>query len=168
MLLAICDRHVRTCHSCTDAGQVLQIDNFQKFNSNSGWVKRCDAGWGDVMQALSHFSYHFTGGSFVLCDLQGGAYRDGVVLTDPVVMSRDQRYGATDLGPEGITAFFSRHKCNAYCSQKWTRPKGRYTDIPLCSGTSMMNAHGQMMVPTRHTRAPMSHNNAFAGARMPN
>jgi hypothetical protein len=38
----------------------------------------------------------------VLCDLQGGVYSDGVVLTDPVVMSRDNSLGPTDLGPPGL------------------------------------------------------------------
>lgn len=35
------------------------------------------------MQALSHFSYHKTGGQLVLCDLQGGVLSRGrgVVLT---------------------------------------------------------------------------------------
>ena len=50
------------------------------------------------MQALSHFSYHCSSGQFVLCDLQGGVYEHTVVLTDPVVCSRDGRYGAADLG----------------------------------------------------------------------
>mmetsp|Transcript_17232 Transcript_17232/g.22413 ORF Transcript_17232/g.22413 Transcript_17232/m.22413 type:complete len:162 (-) Transcript_17232:620-1105(-) len=47
------------------------IDNFEKFNSNTGW-RAGGGGWYDCMQALSHFSYHSTGGAFVLCDLQGG------------------------------------------------------------------------------------------------
>ena len=33
-----------------------------------------------------------------LRDLQGGVYRDGVVLSDPVILSRDRQYGVTDLG----------------------------------------------------------------------
>ena len=87
------------------------IENFQKFNSNSGYVGG-SGGWHQVMQALSHFSYHSTGGQMVLCDLQGGILqgkRKGVVLTDPVILSRTQSYGVTDLGPDGITTFFSRH-----------------------------------------------------------
>ena len=32
------------------------------------------------MQALSHYSYHITGGQFLMCDLQGGWYSDGVIL----------------------------------------------------------------------------------------
>ena len=47
----------------------------------------------------------------MLCDLQGGVYRDGAVLTDPVILSRNKLYGLTDLGPTGISSFFSRHVC---------------------------------------------------------
>jgi hypothetical protein len=40
------------------------------------------------MQALSHYSYHTSGGQFLVCDLQGGIYRDGVIL-DPIILSRE-------------------------------------------------------------------------------
>jgi len=50
------------------------IDMFEKFNSNSGWVNTDCGVAGDVMQALSHFSYHEWDGKYLLCDLQGGAY----------------------------------------------------------------------------------------------
>jgi hypothetical protein len=53
------------------------VKNFEKFNSNSGWANVTGCVWSDAMQALSHFSYHSSGGQFLLCDLQGGAYRDG-------------------------------------------------------------------------------------------
>lgn len=52
------------------------IRNFQKFNSNSGWVKFPGTQWSDVLQALSHFSYHHSGGERLLCDIQGGVYSD--------------------------------------------------------------------------------------------
>lgn len=48
------------------------IDNFEKFNSNSGWVSSRYSDSINVLQALSHFSYHVSGGQFTLCDLQGG------------------------------------------------------------------------------------------------
>ena len=103
---------------CSRAGQkVLSepfIHNYQKFNSNSGWADD-ETPWPRVMQALSHFTYHITGGQFVLCDLQGGVYSDGVVLTDPAVLARSKSYGVTDLGPQGISTFFSQHKCNEFC-----------------------------------------------------
>lgn len=53
------------------------IQGYEKFNSNTGWAPVTGTLWGDAMQALSHYSYHATGGRFVLCDLQGGAYKDG-------------------------------------------------------------------------------------------
>ncbi|KOS21220.1 Alpha-protein kinase vwkA [Escovopsis weberi] len=82
------------------------IEGYQKFNSNTGWMDD-SLPWGEAMQALSHFSYHVTGGNFVLCDLQGGIYRREVVLSDPVILSRNRDYGVTDLGPEGISSFFT-------------------------------------------------------------
>ena len=87
------------------------IQNYTKFNSNSGWADDSTP-WPRVMQALSHFSYHITSGQFVLCDLQGGIYSNAVVLTDPVILSRSKRFGVTDLGPQGISSFFSNHVCN--------------------------------------------------------
>jgi hypothetical protein len=49
------------------------IQNFQKFNSNSGWADT-STGAGQAMQALSHFSYHCTKRELLLCDVQGGIY----------------------------------------------------------------------------------------------
>ena len=53
------------------------IANYEKWNSNSGWTPANSNIWVEVMQALSHFSYHNSGGQFLLCDLQGGSYSDG-------------------------------------------------------------------------------------------
>lgn len=53
------------------------IATFEKFNSNSGWAPVSGNAWTEAMQALSHFSYHNSSGQFLLCDLQGGSYRDG-------------------------------------------------------------------------------------------
>lgn len=55
------------------------IENFEKFNSNTGWAPVTGTAWSEAMQALSHFSYHDSGGQFLLCDLQGGVYSDGYV-----------------------------------------------------------------------------------------
>ncbi|KAF9111039.1 hypothetical protein BGX27_005474 [Mortierella sp. AM989] len=118
------------------------IDNFEKFNSNSGWIQDTTV-WGQVMQALAHFSYHQSGGQFTLCDLQGGVYSDGVVLTDPVVMSRNQRFGPTDLGGEGIESFFARHICNEFCRSSWSRPIRRTGFFRVTKGTTMMQVQTQ-------------------------
>ncbi|KAM7211388.1 alpha-protein kinase 1 [Rhypophila decipiens] len=113
------------------------IKDYVKFNSNSGWADD-DEGWPEVMQALSHFSYHVTGGNFVLCDLQGGIYRKHVVLSDPVILSRNRDFGVTDLGPAGISTFFSQHRCNVYCRPHWTAPANPRQLLPVVQGTSMM------------------------------
>eukprot|EP00892_Ulva_mutabilis_P004116 jgi/Ulvmu1/2076/UM123_0008.1 len=89
------------------------IDNFSKFNSNTGWVPGCDGAhaiWVEAMQALSHFSYHASGCKYLLCDLQGAVRRNKIILTDPVILSADQRYGPTDLGQQGIEQFFFHHR----------------------------------------------------------
>jgi hypothetical protein len=93
---------------------------FLKFNSNSGYTNGAD-----VMQALSHFSYHHSGRRHLLCDLQGGHYNDAYILTDPVVMSSDnsKKYGPTDLGSEGIDNFFARHRCGLFCRSQWRTPR---------------------------------------------
>ena len=117
------------------------IENYQKFNSNTGWADT-DTPWPRVMQALSRFSYHVSGGQFVLCDLQGGVYSDTVVLTDPVIVSRSKQYGVTDLGPLGISSFFSNHVCNEFCHANWSRPADqRRYHLPQ-PGTSMAMAGG--------------------------
>lgn len=89
-----------------------------------------------MLQALSHYSYHVSSGQYTLCDLQGGVYRDGVILTDPVIHSVDRSYGSTDLGQEGMTTFFHGHVCNAYCKSSWTKPYS-YQAFPKTASTSM-------------------------------
>ncbi|KAI1412242.1 kinase-like protein [Hypoxylon sp. FL1857] len=137
--------------SCTATGQRQLIEpfiqNYQKFNSNTGWADDSTS-WGEVMQAISHFSYHLTRGQFVLCDLQGGIYRSEVVLSDPVILSQNRDYGVTDLGPQGINTFFSQHRCNSYCRPNWTKPANPAPVFRPVPGTTMM----RRSVPTRPSR----------------
>ena len=87
------------------------IEDFTKFNSNTGWyAKGARNGMYEVLQALSHYSYHISSGQFLICDLQGGINRNVVTLTDPAVMSRKQKFGPADLGPRGISSFFYFHR----------------------------------------------------------
>ena len=123
------------------------IQNYQKFNSNTGWNDdRND--WAKVMQALSHFSYHCTLGDYLLCDLQGGIYQQEAVITDPVILSKTREYGVTDLGPEGISSFFSQHTCNPYCHPNWIKPNRPVQHFHPLSGTTMV----ARPVPTAQTR----------------
>lgn len=145
---------VWTFQSGSKTGQkVLQepfIDNYQKFNSNTGWSDDRSP-WPRVMQALSHYSYHSSSGKLLLCDIQGGIYSNGVVLTDPVIMSTARVYGPTDLGPTGISSFFSYHKCNEYCRSSWIMPRNhRGAVYKPTAGTTME------LVPTVHSRPGMT------------
>lgn len=132
--------------------KVLQepfIQKYQKFNSNTGWADD-SIPWSRVMQALSHYSYHFTNGECLLCDLQGGVYNNGIVLTDPVIMSRERAFGPTDLGAKGMHTFFATHKCNEFCRSSWKKilhPTKYYTPR---KGSTMEH------VPTQRSRPKMS------------
>ncbi|KAL9476272.1 hypothetical protein ACSS6W_006113 [Trichoderma asperelloides] len=123
------------------------IQNYQKFNSNTGW-NDSSIPWGKVMQALSHFSYHISGGKYVLCDLQGGIYRRGAVLSDPAILSRNRDYGVTDLGPDGISSFFRQHTCNDYCRSGWIKPGHPTRRFNPVRGTTMI----RHAVPARNSR----------------
>lgn len=98
------------------------------------------------MQALSHFSYHISGGKCVLCDLQGGVYSNAVVLTDPVITSLKTEYGPPDLGPDGINNFFSYHTCNEFCKSYWILPAQTRPCYPAKPGTSMSSAGSGAML----------------------
>ena len=86
-----------------------------------------------------------------MCDLQGGIYSDGFVITDPVIMSQKQEYGPTDLGNAGISTFFSYHVCNSYCQINWTSPKNKNAAFRKQKGTTMT-------LPTAYGRNPLSKN----------
>lgn len=123
------------------------IENYEKFNSNTGWNDDSTS-WGEVLQALSHFSYHLSGGNYVVCDLQGGIYQHEVVLSDPVILSRNREYGVTDLGPDGINSFFSQHDCNEFCRPNWTKPSNPIQYFRPVPGTTMV----RRTVPTSYSR----------------
>jgi hypothetical protein len=105
------------------------IEGFVKFNSNTGWAHTDRTGWSEAMQALSHYSYHVTGGRFLLC----------VVLSDPVIHSSgSNQYGLTDLGARGISSFFARHRCSRFCSGSWRRPANPQAYFQLSESTTMV------------------------------
>eukprot|EP00584_Thalassiosira_punctigera_P008859 CAMPEP_0172543664 /NCGR_PEP_ID=MMETSP1067-20121228/13992_1 /TAXON_ID=265564 ORGANISM="Thalassiosira punctigera, Strain Tpunct2005C2" /NCGR_SAMPLE_ID=MMETSP1067 /ASSEMBLY_ACC=CAM_ASM_000444 /LENGTH=329 /DNA_ID=CAMNT_0013330115 /DNA_START=57 /DNA_END=1046 /DNA_ORIENTATION=- len=152
--------------SCKKVLQEPFISNYQKFNSNTGWADN-DTPWPRVMQALSHFSYHVSSGQFVLCDLQGGVYSNAVVLTDPVILSRSKMYGVTDLGPQGISSFFSNHVCNEFCSAGWSRPADQRCYFRPQAGTSMVRAGGgtnaNQYAPTHQNRIQVGYSGLGVG-----
>lgn len=120
--------------------------NYAKFNSNSGWVNdKCEH---RLMQALSHFSFHFTGGQRLLCDLQGGAYDTHFVLTDPAILSTGKEFGPADGGSEFMENFFAHHKCSEYCDRSWRCMAHVKKRFPVSMGTSFFGRR-----PLGHTTA---------------
>ena len=73
---------------------------YRKLNSNTAYINDQY----DTMQALSHFSYHHTNAQPLLCDLQGGYGGDHYELTDPVICSVSQEFGATELQNFGMVS----------------------------------------------------------------
>ncbi|KAI1347626.1 kinase-like domain-containing protein [Xylaria sp. FL0043] len=125
------------------------LQNFKKWNSNSGWYDRSGSISTQIMQALSHFSYHDSQGRLLLCDLQGDMSESGYhILTDPAIMSERQEFGPADLGPRGIKAFFARHQCTPFCGKNWLKPGGLRS-----TGQEHMR-QGTMFLPRRGAAAP--------------
>eukprot|EP00933_Yihiella_yeosuensis_P008423 TRINITY_DN113856_c0_g1_i1.p1 TRINITY_DN113856_c0_g1~~TRINITY_DN113856_c0_g1_i1.p1 ORF type:complete len:419 (-),score=67.06 TRINITY_DN113856_c0_g1_i1:271-1527(-) len=113
------------------------IEGFAKFNSNSGASDPSAL----VAQALSHFSYHASDGTKLLCDLQGGKQHDNYVLSDIVTLSSDKSFGPTDLGLPGIENFFNQHKCNQFCCKSWKKVGAAKKFFQPVMGTTMMLPH---------------------------
>lgn len=89
---------------------------FIKYNSNLGWVlkpKDNNFELNDLIQAFSHFSFHFSKGKIVIVDIQGVKN----LMTDPAIQSLEQAFGSTDLGRYGIYKFLRRHQCTKICKK---------------------------------------------------
>ncbi len=89
---------------------------FQKHNSNiSSGNER------STPNAFSHFTWEASKHTLLVCDIQGV----GDLYTDPQIMTASgQGYGRGNLGPNGIKAFFMRHKCNQVCELLGLSEKG--------------------------------------------
>jgi hypothetical protein len=116
------------------------IEGYEKYNSNSGWTNRAAASSTvELLSALSHFSYHVSAGQYLLCDLQGSSCSEaGIILSDAVIMSSVAgKFGPSDLGPAGISTFFSQHRCGRSCRRHWQKPADTRCLLPVVSETSM-------------------------------
>ncbi len=89
--------------------------DFQKFISNTGWVKPQCLTTYVSMPAFAHWTWVRSNGQLMVTDLQGVRYSDNYVLTDPCILSLNREYGATDLALIGMALFFRSHKCNDFC-----------------------------------------------------
>jgi hypothetical protein len=43
----------------------------------------------------------------------------------------------TDLGPDGISTFFARHRCNRFCQSYWQKPRNVEVYYASTAGTTM-------------------------------
>ncbi|XP_038062744.1 alpha-protein kinase vwkA-like [Patiria miniata] len=89
---------------------------YVKFLSNSSYVNHNVAAF--LPAAFSHFTFHESRGSILVCDLQGVRGQRSYVFTDPAIHSLNKGigfYGPTDLGVFGMIKFFQNHHCNPLC-----------------------------------------------------
>ena len=70
---------------------------------------------GDVPPAFSHWSWYYTKGHSLVCDLQGVLGKESFQLTDPAIHSISRRFGSTDHSRKGHRLFFATHVCNPLC-----------------------------------------------------
>ena len=90
---------------------------FKKWCSNYGFIDDESSS----LHAFMHWSWGYTRGEEMVADLQGVRNPHSFKLTDPVIISLSESYGATDMGVEGMTMFFLKHQCNPFC-QRFTKP----------------------------------------------
>uniref|UniRef100_A0A1X7VQ57 Alpha-type protein kinase domain-containing protein n=1 Tax=Amphimedon queenslandica TaxID=400682 RepID=A0A1X7VQ57_AMPQE len=111
--------------------------NFLKWCNNYGYISPKARSENITMPAFVHWSWLYTKGQEMVCDLQGTRDENGYHLTDPVILSLNNMYGETDMGIEGMAMFFMNHECNDIC-KGWRRPrfesfKGRIPGVTLAA-----------------------------------
>jgi hypothetical protein len=123
---------------------------FQKHNSNiSSGTER------STPNAFSHFTWEASKHTLLVCDIQGV----GDLYTDPQIMTASGvGYGRGNLGPNGIKAFFMRHKCNQICELLGLSEKGT-------SGFQRLGTPSSPLLEGMAPSAPLS--TLRAGSRSP-
>ncbi|CAG8635776.1 uncharacterized protein OCT59_003702 [Rhizophagus irregularis] len=93
----------------------LQNSGYKRFNANTGIITELH----HTLEAFAHFTYKYTNGYLVVCDLQGIELDGEFLLTDPAIHCVDTlRFGRTNFGKEGIKqCFLANHKCNEICEK---------------------------------------------------
>ncbi|PKY30809.1 kinase-like protein [Rhizophagus irregularis] len=88
---------------------------YKRFNANTGVITKLR----DTLEAFAHFTYEYTEGYLVVCDLQGIELIDEFLLTDPAIHCIDPlRFGGTNFGEKGISELFlANHRCNDICKK---------------------------------------------------
>uniref|UniRef100_U9UKU7 Alpha-type protein kinase domain-containing protein n=1 Tax=Rhizophagus irregularis (strain DAOM 181602 / DAOM 197198 / MUCL 43194) TaxID=747089 RepID=U9UKU7_RHIID len=101
---------------------------YKRFNSNTGVISKLR----HTLEAFAHFTYEYTKGYLVVCDLQGieitdklltfqgiEVVTDEFLLTDPAIHCINPlRFGGTNIGKKGINELFlANHRCNDICKK---------------------------------------------------
>jgi hypothetical protein len=93
----------------------LKEAEYKRFNANTGVITELRP----ALEAFVHFTYEFTRGYLVVCDLQGIELNNEFLLTDPAIHCIDPlRFGRTNFGENGINQLFlANHRCNDICKK---------------------------------------------------
>ena len=108
-----------------------------KWTNNFDYVnKEVPAFQREVTQALSHYSYHISNGTFMMVDIQGTFDGRCFSLSDPAFLTMTKNgglMGPTDIGGAGVNAFFfeTHRKCNRFCGADWLRPEEKLPQAKL-------------------------------------
>jgi len=81
---------------------------YRKHNNNYGYVSEDER---NTPQAFSHFTYHGSNHTVLVCDIQGV----GDLYTDPQMHTINEGFGKGNLGQRGFDKFLQTHRCNAIC-----------------------------------------------------
>lgn len=136
----------------------LITGKYVKHTNNAGWISPADR---NTPSAFSHFTYCFTDGDKLVCDIQGV----GDLYTDPQIHCRDtKRFGQGNLGVEGMLRFFATHYCNSICNSlclpvQRAKAAERGTVVRSVLG-SVRDETAQMTVPLPPTKPPPEHERA--------
>eukprot|EP01084_Bolivina_argentea_P188524 324524_1 len=106
--------------------------DWEKWNSNSGWVSNQNLS----VQAFCHWTYHHSKGKLLFCDAQGVRGENNYYITDPAILSVDGSYGMTDIGQTGIEQWFGCHKCNMFCNKNWLKPAKTKASFPITKNST--------------------------------
>jgi hypothetical protein len=91
-------------------GESLLKGVYRKWTNNYDNYKRA----GPTLISFCHFSWSYTNGKLMVCDLQGVADEASYQLTDPAIHSTNRKkYGRSNLGEGGFRGFFMNHSCAA-------------------------------------------------------
>lgn len=92
---------------------------FEKYNSNNGWINPDKSATGYLAAAFCHWSLEETAREAMVCDIQGC----NIVWTDPQIHTKRvshhdelfKRFGFGNHGLAGMLRFSQTHKCNGVC-----------------------------------------------------